>query len=520
MNETMQNGVATPAGAQREVRRSHAICALLAAAVAAFSVWGWFFGGAPFGINILVCLVAAYVCVVAGLRGRLQLRRASVWLLGAAAILLAASFAWISNSFLLFLNFVALLAVLGMQIPLMGAGYVSEPFTIGFLREICYTLFIRPFHKIGSFFGALFGSGKGGGSGALIGVAIAIPVLAVLVALLYSADAVFAGIVDSLFAFNGITDVFTWLLLTAVLAMFAGSFAVSLRRHTYTRTATPRTPMGDFHLGAVYVLTISVAVVLATFAVTQIVYMSMGSAALHGVTPAEYARSGFFQLCFAAVLVFTLTALCFFKTRRASAHHRLILSCIYTVLFLSILMLLISSFTRLSAYEQVFEFTRLRLYVQAFILMLGVVTAFCLLRVWSPRLPLSRLICGTVCLSLICLSFFNVDGFIAARNTADWGNISSQQRREELNYLLTLSEDAVPWYIDKCTEADFSGSSEDTPYSTYTTRAYRLMCKYRSASSKSLFSYNVNRKAALAAFERNRPLLEAAAKTADSASLF
>ncbi len=105
---------------------------------------------------------------------------------------------------------------------------------------------------------------------------------------------------------------------------------------------------------------------MVIFCLVQGIFL-FGSAKLPGgLTQSEYARQGFFQLCAAAIFVFALVALCRTCTRQAEGGWKTALGALYTLLLLCTMVLICSSFYRLMLYEQVYSFTRLRIYVQAF----------------------------------------------------------------------------------------------------------------------------------------------------------
>jgi len=100
-----------------------------------------------------------------------------------------------------------------------------------------------------------------------------------------------------------------------------------------------------------------------------------------------------------------------------------------------------SALRRLWLYEDTFGFTRLRIFVNAVELWLGVV--FVLVLVAGVALRgrwLPRAIAGTAVLTLLCLAVLNPDAYIAQ------GNLDRYERtgRIDIDYLSNLTADAVP----------------------------------------------------------------------------
>ena len=131
------------------------------------------------------------------------------------------------------------------------------------------------------------------------GMVIAVPVLAVFTVLLASADAVFAGFL--LFADFG--SLVSHLVLSAVLAVLAFGYVSRAAHET-----SPPTSTFDFRsLGPIEVAMVlgSLTLLFAGFTATQLV-VALGGAdqvlQTEGLTQAEHAREGFFELMFASAL--------------------------------------------------------------------------------------------------------------------------------------------------------------------------------------------------------------------------
>jgi hypothetical protein len=164
-----------------------------------------------------------------------------------------------------------------------------------------------------------------------------------------------------------------------------------------------------------------------------------------GLTFAEYARKGFWQL-----LVITLLTLCVMgvtvrKAPREAAGDRVLLSVVLGLLAACSLVVVGSALWRMNVYEQAYGFTRLRVFVSAVELWLG--GLFVLVMVagaaWlaAPRRRvtwLARAAAGLWVVTLLGLAVLNPDRFIAARNV-DRVNASNS----DIWYLRTLSADAA-----------------------------------------------------------------------------
>lgn len=205
-------------------------------------------------------------------------------------------------------------------------------------------------------------------AGVVRGILIAIPIVLVLALLLGSADAVFRSFIDFdaaevashafLFAFGAIA--------------MAGLFRLaSVSGAEMPATKAPRLGSAEWTvvLGALDTL-------LAAFAIARLVALSEGGRRVineAGLTYAEYARSGFFQLLIAAAIVIAVLAAVRAVAETASPRHTLRLKVLSLIAVALTLAIVVSAFQRLVLYEEVFGLTMLRLYVQVAIVWIAIV---------------------------------------------------------------------------------------------------------------------------------------------------
>jgi len=168
-------------------------------------------------------------------------------------------------------------------------------------------------------------------------------------------------------------------------------------------------------------------------------------------TYAEYARRGFGELVFVAVLVLALTLLLNAITRRDTARQTTAFNLAATLLLALTAVLLASAFKRLWLYELAYGFTRMRVYPHVFMVWLAALLAWFGLALWlKPRqLAIGILIAGLGFAAT--LDLLNPDAFIVRQNLQrDAGltvnsTVASYRTPEvDARYLTQLSEDAVP----------------------------------------------------------------------------
>ncbi len=200
---------------------------------------------------------------------------------------------------------------------------------------------------------------------------LVVPVTVLLLGLLASADAVYAHLLSTVVDGVPLGTVPRHFAVIGASALgFATLVAYAARPDRAVEAPLPRRltpPEWKMLLGAVDLL-------FASFVIVQAAAMFGGSDRLlagTGLTVAEYARSGFFQLL--AVAAITAAVLIAVASWGRRAHPRderafVVLAAVMIVLTLAILA---SSFQRLLLYEETFGLTWLRLAVHTTILVLG-----------------------------------------------------------------------------------------------------------------------------------------------------
>jgi ABC-type multidrug transport system fused ATPase/permease subunit len=172
-------------------------------------------------------------------------------------------------------------------------------------------------------------------------------------------------------------------------------------------------------------------IVYIIFAVIQFAYLFGGNTFIlpSSFTYAEYARRGFFELIVVTVINF---AILFFSITFVKKESRKA-STIFTFI------LLISAFYRMVLYEMAYGYTYLRIFVQAFMILLFVLFIINLVYVWYSKMPIisAYILCSLIL--FVILNFANVDVIIARNNI----NRYYSTGEIDVNYLEGLSCDAV-----------------------------------------------------------------------------
>ena len=292
----------------------------------------------------------------------------------------------------------------------------------------------------------------------LWGVALAVPLLLIFGALFAAADAVFANLLQGMFAW--VQD-YPQLLARLILSLILSWLALGLARRAFTARKNPPV-LEDYanldflHLGAPTAITALALVDLLFlgFVLVQAVYLFGGSDTLArtGLTYSDYARRGFFELVTVATLVLGLILLMDWLTRFVAGRGRRIINLLHGGLIALTLVILASALFRMRLYQQEFGLTELRFYTTAFMLWLGIVLAWLAVTVLRVRAPAGddpgrrRFAFGALVVSLalvVALDLINPDALIARTNlTRAAAGVGQPLDAEYLAQ--TLSADAVP----------------------------------------------------------------------------
>ena len=160
-----------------------------------------------------------------------------------------------------------------------------------------------------------------------------------------------------------------------------------------------------------------------------------------GLSFAEYARQGFFQLVLVSILTLAVVATAVRWANVERGRDRLLLRIVLGVLCLLTLVILASALRRLSLYEATFGATRLRISVHATILWLAGIFVMVLVAgaAWRARWLARAALFSTAC-GLLAFTAINPERVIARENMERWQRTGDI----DLAYLETLSADAVP----------------------------------------------------------------------------
>ena len=267
------------------------------------------------------------------------------------------------------------------------------------------------------------------------GLLLSLPFLAIFT-VLFSSDPVFSDrLLHSLDLLSG--DLVFPVVRVALAAFFLLGFfrALLLRRRPIQAPADDATQFDAVMLSTSMVM---LNLLFASFLTIQGRYLFAGQAliALPGMTYAQYARAGFWELVTATALVLAISGLVYRSSARSRAGRAPLL--LNAVLILQTYGVAASAAKRLLMLVDAYGLTLVRLYGAAGILLMSSLLGLVLVSVamgWSwPRLEARMAIAGLTLASSMLL--FNAEGWVA--------HVNLQRSEVDYDYLAGLSADVVP----------------------------------------------------------------------------
>ncbi|MFJ9079284.1 DUF4153 domain-containing protein [Streptomyces sp. NPDC102278] len=385
-------------------------------------------------IAALPAMVAAYVSARAA--GRTVRPWTVVWSLGCVALLAVPALrdsAWPSTLAILAAVFLAALALHGSR---RWPGVLLSP--LGFV-DTAVT-------GVGWAWAGVRSRGGGVDRTRWLPIAkaavVAVALLLVFGALFASADAAFAdllgGLTPDVSVGRSPLRVALFLLGALCALSVARTAAAPLRWDRVTTTPGKPRPRVEWALPLVVL-----NLLFAGFIAVQLAVLFGGYDKVlerTGLTYAEYARQGFWQLLWATVFVLAVIALALRWAPRGGAGDRRFVRLVLGTLCLLTLVVVASAVRRMDLYVDAYGLTRLRLSVVTMELWLGLVIVLLMAAGAFGGRWLARAVAGSAAATVLVFGLLSPDGIIAEVNVARYASDS----KIDVEYFRFLSADAAP----------------------------------------------------------------------------
>ncbi|HMJ74823.1 MAG TPA: DUF4173 domain-containing protein [Iamia sp.] len=458
-------GGPTPPPTRREVRRARLAVAAIVAGGLAVDLG---LRGGGIGLGSTVALSVAALGVLATGRHR----TAETWGLTAVALVLAGCLAVRTSPWIVILDWIAVVGLLALAatpragIPVIGQSLVSlarratmpwvmapatgviEPIEIGqvLARDRRDRRHRRATDATGGPMPDRPRPSRTGLAPAVArGLLLAVPIVAGLGLLLGSADAVFASFFEIPTPRLDLGGALVHLLLVGLGAAVVAALLGTDKQVRPLARSTAR-PLGAIEATVVL---IGLALLYTLFAVAQLVAAVGGDGRVQsttGLTYAEYARSGFFQLLWAAGITLVVLLGIRALTRETSPRQDLAVRACSALCCLLTLVLVAAAINRLAVYRNAYGLTMLRLACTTFAWFLGATFVLLAVRLVQGRggrdwLPTAMAV--TALLTLLWWNGSNPEAHVARTNI----DRAVETGKLDADYADGMSDDALPTLV-------------------------------------------------------------------------
>ncbi|GEM45847.1 DUF4153 domain-containing protein [Deinococcus cellulosilyticus] len=375
------------------------------------------------------------------------------------ALLFSLTFVWQDSTVLHLLNGFALLVCLSLALPTFREGRLAR-------GGVFHYVVMWVGSALSVFVGALLlisetrwtrektepSTSSGRNAALLRGVVITVPVLLVFTLLLRSADAAFNSLLDGLFSWNlsAFLVQVPGILGTAYLAL--GSMHLSLLNTPLPEPAGDLRTMVRLGWTESSMLLSALTVLFVAFIGVQFAYFFGGQdqiTALTGLTYAEYARKGFFEMIFTATLMLGLLLLVY-RLQDSKVHLLLLYKGLNLTLILCVLVMLLSAWKRMMLYVSTYGQTEDRLLTLIFMVWVGLVLVWFMVMLFQKTYD--RFTFGSIVLGLVLIAGMN---FLQPTRIIVQTNLNRELplSPEDWSHFRRLGADAAPLVLPRLQNA-------------------------------------------------------------------
>ena len=270
----------------------------------------------------------------------------------------------------------------------------------------------------------------------MIGLVISIPFLFIILNLLIEADAQFERLMimlPQLVTFR-IDYVIRFIVILIYTFGFFGFMQVLLQKKI--EVIHKETSSKPFSLDGIISLTFIVLldIVYMVFVAVQFKYFFSGTLD-SGLTYAEYARKGFFELLFVTIINLSLTTLIITFSKNIQGFVKQSIRIALSLLVLSSGVLLVSAMMRMMMYEDAYGFTFTRVLAHSFMIFLMIIFAYTLVKIWLEKLSLFHFYFIASLVYYVGMNVVNIDRIVVEQNITRY----EETGKIDIDYLNHLS---------------------------------------------------------------------------------
>lgn len=251
----------------------------------------------------------------------------------------------------------------------------------------------------------------------IVGLIISAPILIVLAAFLSGADGMFNYYITSfvdLFKIDNIPIIIYKIITTIIITFFIFGLMWSYS-YKLIRDDSNYESKKIFDPVTITTILVMVSILYSVFTKVQVSFLYGAKELPQGLTHAEYARSGFFQLVFVVFINVLSITIFKLKTKNKGKGLEKTLNGIYTLITVLTFNMAFSALYKMNLYIDTFGYTRLRLLVQVFTVFLAIILCILLIFVWKEVNLFKPIVC-VAAIMYVSLNFFNIDNYIVQKN--------------------------------------------------------------------------------------------------------
>lgn len=260
-----------------------------------------------------------------------------------------------------------------------------------------------------------------------IGAATAVGMLCIILPLLLKSDMMFSKIFGQILQYINFGTIFGITATFVAGTMLCYAFFAALCKHNFPKEKGRQ--MKYYHPLTGITFTGIISVIYVMYCMVQIIYL-FGRFKIglpYGVTYAEYARGGFWELLFVSIINFIMVLLCMYLF-----YDNVALKVILTIISGCTFIMLLSAAYRMILYVGVYHLTFLRILVLWFLGVLFFIMSGVIISMYKKEFPLFKYIMMIVSVMYILFAFSRPDA-IAIRYNLE---CTQTKKAEDLRYFL------------------------------------------------------------------------------------
>ena len=274
----------------------------------------------------------------------------------------------------------------------------------------------------------------------VIGLLLALGVLSIILPLLLKSDLMFSKIFGELLKHINLAEIFGITFMILLGFTFCYAVFCALCKYNFPEGKERKIKYYNPLIGITFTSIISIIYII--YCLIQILYLFIGmkTGLPEGVTYAEYARGGFWELLFVSMINFVMVLLCMYIFT-----ENIVLKAILTIISGCTFIMIISAAYRMILYITVYHLTFLRVLVLWFLAVLALIMGGVVISMYMKKFPLFHYIMAVVSVLYIIFSFSRPDAIIAKYNIGYISQMTSNEAYSNINYFIyNTSMDCVP----------------------------------------------------------------------------